>query len=568
MSVKKTGLRFRFLLLFFACYIPSIALIAMGAIFYLNTVRVQEIEAALSRQVKFSLAYIEARHEGDWRTDTEDGLFYKGTTNMSGNFALVDELAEFNGYTVTIFQGNTRVATTIRDAQGKRVVGTQVSAKVQEAVLKEGRLYLGRADILGTPFHTVYSPLKDAQGSVVGIYYMGISEADAGVGLHRLRLLIIILSLLAALVSIPLIVLVVNRLLRPLIELKEWARNISTGNMKAELHATSRGDEVGQVTQALRDMLMNLRQMIMLIRKTGDETSKQADGIVEFSKQFSQGAQDQAAAAEEASAAMEEMAASAENLEQRVADSARAMGSIEKTLGQLNSSIDAIKDSMRNLTTLASGASTKAKGGDDQVRQAITTMERIQESSEKIAEFVSFISEISDQTNLLALNASIEAARAGDAGRGFAVVAQEITKLADRTLSNAKEIKVLIQASAQAVTNGSDQVKSIALNLNGILTDVQDIENSSESVMARIYTQAENTDSISKNAGNLTSISEEILSTLKEQKRATKEIETTISNVAGSAQNVSNGTADLVKLSDALRGKSEDLMKTIVKFDG
>ena len=69
------------------------------------------------------------------------------------------------------------------------------------------------------------------------------------------------------------------------------------------------------------------------------------------------------------------------------------------------------------------------------MREVMTTMEGIRDSSAKIGEIIGTI-DTSDafalQTNILALNAAVEAARAGEQGRGFAVVASEVRALAQR----------------------------------------------------------------------------------------------------------------------------------------
>jgi methyl-accepting chemotaxis protein len=75
---------------------------------------------------------------------------------------------------------------------------------------------------------------------------------------------------------------------------------------------------------------------------------------------------------------------------------------------------------------------------------------------------------IAFQTNILALNAAVEAARAGEQGRGFAVVAGEVRSLAQRSSSAAKEIKDLIEASAETVRAGSEQAHGVGSTMTEI----------------------------------------------------------------------------------------------------
>src|SRR5262249_17775756 len=75
---------------------------------------------------------------GDWQI--KDGNLYKGNTKVNDNFDIVDEIGNITGDTVTIFQDNVRVTTNVMN-EGKRAVGTTVSEKVEDVVLKNGEKY-------------------------------------------------------------------------------------------------------------------------------------------------------------------------------------------------------------------------------------------------------------------------------------------------------------------------------------------------------------------------------------------------------------------------------------------
>jgi methyl-accepting chemotaxis protein len=124
------------------------------------------------------------------------------------------------------------------------------------------------------------------------------------------------------------------------------------------------------------------------------------------------------------------------------------------------------------------------------MREAVTAMTDIQQSSNRIAQIISVIDEIAFQTNLLALNAGVEAARAGESGKGFAVVASEVRALAQRSAEAAKEIKGLINASAQQVRSGVDLVGATGVALDRIMTDVNEINTLVGEIAASAHEQA------------------------------------------------------------------------------
>ncbi|HEY0215295.1 MAG TPA: GAF domain-containing protein [Cellulomonas sp.] len=106
-------------------------------------------------------------------------------------------------------------------------------------------------------------------------------------------------------------------------------------------------------------------------------------------------------------------------------------------------------------------ATTVANDGQRLTQDANDEVSGLGASSAEISQVVTVIQQIAAQTNLLALNATIEAARAGEAGRGFAVVAHEVKELANET--------------AAATTQVGDKVRTIQLQVDGVIRSLAEI---------------------------------------------------------------------------------------------
>lgn len=118
---------------------------------------------------------IDKTYPGSW--SVQEGNLYKGQTKINLNNDLVDHLSRLTGDTVTIFLGDTRVATTVLGSNGERVIGTKVSANVAQTVLEDGQTYIGEANVVGQWHQSGYVPLRADNGNIVGIFYVGISHA-------------------------------------------------------------------------------------------------------------------------------------------------------------------------------------------------------------------------------------------------------------------------------------------------------------------------------------------------------------------------------------------------------
>jgi methyl-accepting chemotaxis protein len=145
------------------------------------------------------------------------------------------------------------------------------------------------------------------------------------------------------------------------------------------------------------------------------------------------------------------------------------------SMEEITSIVQQSAENAKHANTLAHEAKEVAQNGGKIVQSAVTSMQGIKESSNKIAEIITVIDEIAFQTNLLALNAAVEAARVGEQGKGFAVVASEVRNLAGRSSTAAKEIKTLVQDSVHRVEEGSGLVIKSGEELKEIVSSVEKV---------------------------------------------------------------------------------------------
>ncbi|WP_420998062.1 methyl-accepting chemotaxis protein [Cupriavidus sp. 30B13] len=222
------------------------------------------------------------------------------------------------------------------------------------------------------------------------------------------------------------------------------ARSVARGDLTQRIEVASR-DEVGQLVQALKDMVHSLVGIIGQVRNSTDTIATASAQIASGNLDLSSRTEQQASSLEETAASMEEMTATV----RQNAENAR----------QANS--------------LVANASDMAGKGGEVVARVVRTMGSINTSSKRITDIIGVIDGIAFQTNILALNAAVEAARAGEQGRGFAVVAGEVRSLAQRSAGAAKEIKGLIEASVEQAALGSTLVEEAGSTMEQVVASVK-----------------------------------------------------------------------------------------------
>ncbi len=258
------------------------------------------------------------------------------------------------------------------------------------------------------------------------------------------RLILLALGGFGLLCGLVLAVRITNSIVRPLMAAVQVAQAVAAGDLTSRVEVRT-SDETGLLMQALKDMNQSLSAIVSNVRGSTDAIATATSQIAAGNLDLSSRTEEQASALEQTSASMQELA-----------------GAVKQNF-----------DSGKHANELAESASQVALKGGAVVAEVVHTMEAINTSSRKIADIISVIDSIAFQTNILALNAAVEAARAGEQGRGFAVVASEVRSLAGRSATAAKEIKGLIDASVDNVSQGCTLVEQAGSTMDEIVVSVR-----------------------------------------------------------------------------------------------
>jgi two-component system, NtrC family, sensor kinase len=155
--------------------------------------------------------------------------------------------------TVTIFLGDVRIATNVRQADGQRAIGTRMSRQVAEEVLGRGQVWARPAFVVNDWYITAYEPIRDPQQQVVGALYVGLLQAPFLQQRNTLAGVVSIMVLSGTMACFLLIYFMNYLVLRPAIKVIDMARRVIHGDLTARVRIRPPG-EIGVLCQAVDQM--------------------------------------------------------------------------------------------------------------------------------------------------------------------------------------------------------------------------------------------------------------------------------------------------------------------------
>lgn len=201
--------------------------------------------------------------------------------------------------TATIFQEDLRISTNVMCSHG-RAIGTRVSSEVYDRVIGEGKTWTARAFVVNDWYLTAYEPIRDVDGKVIGILYVGVLEKKY-VDMKRTTFLLLAGVTVAGMVlALGIAYVLANAMARPIQRLKQGVEALAQGDFDSEV-AVRTADEIGslaesfnRVRQELKDTYGKLQGKIEAadedLRKANEELREKQKQLMHAEKLASLGA--------------------------------------------------------------------------------------------------------------------------------------------------------------------------------------------------------------------------------------------------------------------------------------
>ena len=180
-------------------------------------------------------------------------------------------LPEGSQGTATLFLEDVRISTNVRLFEGKRALGTRVSAAVRQTVLDEGRVWLDSAFVVNDWYVSAYEPISDSFGKRVGMLYVGFLEAPFARAKTETIIGIVVAFLLVTAASVPIFLRWARAIFKPLERMTGTIAKVEQGDLGARSGLTDGSDEIGRVAVHLDSLLEQLQQRDRDLRSWNDE---------------------------------------------------------------------------------------------------------------------------------------------------------------------------------------------------------------------------------------------------------------------------------------------------------
>jgi two-component system NtrC family sensor kinase len=197
------------------------------------------------------------------------GVLYGGNL-LNRNYSIVDGVkkivyqeAKYKGKdigTVTIFQNDLRISTNVMSTDGNRAIGTRVSQEVYDQVLGQGRPWVNSAFVVNDWYKTSYEPIKNINGQIIGMLYVGTLEQPFNDIARDTMLIFMAIIVAATFLAVAISFVLAAGISRPLTNLLDATAKLSTGELGHTIETETGMNELNKLAVSFNEMSKRLEE--------------------------------------------------------------------------------------------------------------------------------------------------------------------------------------------------------------------------------------------------------------------------------------------------------------------
>jgi two-component system NtrC family sensor kinase len=160
--------------------------------------------------------------------------------------------------TATIFQDDIRISTNVRWEDGSRAIGTRVSEEVYKQVLVKGLQWIERAFVVNNWYITAYEPIRNMNGNIIGMLYVGMLEEKFTRMRENTLLIFILITFSGIVMALFVSYLLAGGIIKPVRQLVFASEKLAEGNLDQQVEITSR-NEIGELARTFNRMADSIK---------------------------------------------------------------------------------------------------------------------------------------------------------------------------------------------------------------------------------------------------------------------------------------------------------------------